>query len=510
MVVHYMITVRRSTGELMRQNRFEDLVDTLRKSILFSADFPKRRRHSHAEWARLGEEERVRSHEPGLIAIRRVKNARELADAVHQLGKAKYTAAVPLLAELWADCAVQPVRNAAGHALRAIGTAEARRALTDLIEDSDHLSVHLAVAAIFDEDPVRAFDRFSGYFEADRVKQVGGVVIPNAILATFVPSSFIAARNGDLSPRWVDSSAPSWLRQYPRWVRLCAALRRDKHLGHTARAVLKYADPEPVRLALQKAKAREGPRVVRPAIKAPGDLLARYLRGEHDLVWDELRLHEALGGDLLAEAQAVAKETMSRVGRNADLLAERLTASGWQPLYGELRTKPRAEDREVMRRIQEITGAPLPVSLWAFWGAVGGINFVWDYESGEPPDVGVALPMDQMDPLCVDAPESVTQVFEEWEEQRSGVDPELADPFDLDLAPDYLHKANISGGEPYGIKLPFLGADPVFANEAHELPFVDYLRLCFRWAGFPRLERYANRPDVREFLTRMGEDLEPF
>jgi hypothetical protein len=118
--------------------------------------------------------------------------------------------------------------------------------------------------------------------------------------------------------------------------------------------------------------------------------------------------------------------------------------------------------------------------------------------------------MDAMDPLCVDAPEVVTHVFEEWQEQRSRLDPELADPCNLDLAPDYLHKANISGGGPYGIELPFLGADPVFANEAHELPFVDYLRLCFRWAGFPRLERYADRPDVREFLEVMSKSLEPF
>jgi hypothetical protein len=73
-----------------------------------------------------------------------------------------------------------------------------------------------------------------------------------------------------------------------------------------------------------------------------------------------------------------------------------------------------------------------------------------------------------------------------------------------------LHKANTSGGGPYGIELPFFGADPIFANEAHELPFVDYLRLCFRWAGFPRLERHADRSDVREFLDVMSKGLVPF
>src|SRR5262249_3743323 len=160
-----------------------------------------------------------------------------------------------------------------------------------------------------------------------------------------------------------------------------------------------------------------------------------YLHGEYGKVWDELRSHDALGGDLFEEAKAVAKETMTRVARNADLLGERLAALGWRPLYSELRTRPRAEDGKVMRRIEEIIGAPLPVSFRAFWEAVGGINFVWDYESGEAPDLGLKLPMDEMDPLCVDAPEIVTHLFEEWEYQRSGVDPEFADPFYLDLAP---------------------------------------------------------------------------
>jgi hypothetical protein len=240
------------------------------------------------------------------------------------------------------------------------------------------------------------------------------------------------------------------------------------------------------------------------------DLLARYLRGEHRPVWNELRSHQALGGDLLEEAQAVAQETMRRVAYDADLLAERLAAFGWIPLLGDLRTRPRLEDREVIRRIEGVTGAPLPVSLHAFWQVVGGINFVWNYERGDPPELGVDLPMDGMGPLWVDSPREATHLFEVWEDQRSGVDLPVAGPFQLDLAPDYLHKANTSGGAPYGIELPFFGADPVFMNEDHELPFVDYLRLCFRWAGFPRLEDDADRPDVREFLRLMCKNLEPF
>lgn len=486
------------------------LVRTLRQSELFADDFPKRKRFTHAEWAALDEDRWSKYYEPGLIAIRRVKDVFDLAGIVDQLGDAKYAAAVPLLTELWTDCALDPVRNAAGHALRTIGTSKARQALLALIEDSDHLSVYLAVAAVFDEDPLAAFEFFLKYFEPSRVNQPGGAVIPSNVLGVFAPGSFLCGRNGEMIPQWSHPKAPNWFRRDSRWVRLCVKLRHDKRLGDTARNVLRHAKPELVKPVLAEALHREGPRVIHPTTTATGDLLARYRRGEFVAVWNELRGYESLGGELLKEAQAVANETMRRVAHNADLLAERLADSGWKPLYGKLRSKPRASDKKVMLQTEEITGAPLPVSLRAFWEVVGGINFVWDYEKGEAPNLSVEVSLDGMDPLCIDPPEAVSQLFDEWEYQRKGVDPELTDPFKVDLAPDYLHKVNVSGGAPYGIELPFHGVDPVFANEAHELPFVDYLRLCFRWAGFPRLEREAKRKDVRDFLKSMCKDLEPF
>src|SRR5262249_53175088 len=158
----------------MAHKRLDRLLDKLKRSVLFAKDFPRRKRFSHREWAGLTEEECGRSYEPGLAAIDRAKDFEELAEIVDELGQAKHAAAVPLLAELWADCALEPVRTAAGHALREIGTAEARRALVGFIEDSDHLSVFLAVAAVFDEDSAKAFDRFSPYFEAGRVTRPGG------------------------------------------------------------------------------------------------------------------------------------------------------------------------------------------------------------------------------------------------------------------------------------------------------------------------------------------------
>jgi hypothetical protein len=178
---------------------------------------------------------------------------------------------------------------------------------------------------------------------------------------------------------------------------------------------------------------------------------------------------------------------------------------------GRLRWLPSAADSKIMDDIARFTGSPLPPSLLAFWERVGGIDFVWNYKTDEDaPDLGPGLAMPEMDPLYVDSAEHMTDLLSEWEERRSHVDPELDDPWNLDLAPDYLHKANISGGAPYGIELPHLGADPIFINEEHGLPFVEYLRLAFRWGGFPRLERYAHNVSVGQFVCEMTKDMEPF
>jgi len=55
-----------------------------------------------------------------------------------------------------------------------------------------------------------------------------------------------------------------------------------------------------------------------------------------------------------------------------------------------------------------------------------------------------------------------------------------------------------------------MGAAPVFFSRNHALPFVDYLRLAFKWAGFPGLEDYGTRVDVRRFVQDFGRGLEPF
>ena len=51
-------------------------------------------------------------------------------------------------------------------------------------------------------------------------------------------------------------------------------------------------------------------------------------------------------------------------------------------------------------------------------------HWVWDYKAHDGmPNLGVGLPMDKMDPLCVDHPMATTYRFDEWIEQKELPDP---------------------------------------------------------------------------------------
>jgi|GEM_PF-339132 hypothetical protein len=475
----------------------ERLVRKLQDSELFADDLPKRKRYTHTEWAGLEDYQRGQASYQQLLAIQRMNNFRELAKTVDELADPKHNSAVPILAQLWSECAVEPIRTAAGHTLLGIGTPEARAALIDLIEDADPFSALMAARAILNEDPSKFFDRCAVYFTPEKMAQPGGEVIPNAILELFVPGE-------GATLHWIDPKIPECIQTDKRWVDLFVKFRKDKELGFTAKQAIEFIDPNLVKESMKKTSAKETPQVIKTITMGSGDLLKRYQQGQHEEVWRELRSYESVDGVLLEETMAVANETMKRVAHNADLLAERLANRGWKALFGSLRTPPQPEDIEMIERIEEFTGERLPVSLRAFWEIVGGIDFIWDYESGEPPDLGDDLVME--DPLCVLGPQICVEEIEDFE-----LDPDDGEPLSVTLAPDHLHKANISGGEPYAIILPFKGVDPIFANERHRLPFVDYLRLCFKFGGFPRLEHHPDRtPGTRRFLIEMTKDLEPF
>jgi len=287
-------------------------------------------------------------------------------------------------------------------------------------------------------------------------------------------------------------------------------------------------DPE-ARIALLRGRAGRLP------------LFDRYVAGDYEQVWRELvdLGPEVRAAARAADALAVAYETMRRVGQNVKTIIARLQAIGYafenqavrsevrrrqlaamfdqaSELAGKLETGPGGHGplqrlQVAFQRMQGPKGmleslltakkrtpkdntvqahvspnaktlksilklerkyGPLPLSLRAFYDLVGEVNLMGYHPAVSPAESSVAP-----DPLVVYGVESALEEIEGAEYEASEIR--------VTIAPDYLHKADISGGDPYSIQLPAPTADAPLQAEPHNVDFVEYLRLVFAWGGFP-------------------------
>ncbi|MFE5309429.1 hypothetical protein [Isoptericola sp. NPDC056605] len=235
--------------------------------------------------------------------------------------------------------------------------------------------------------------------------------------------------------------------------------------------------------------------------------VARYRAGEQDDVWRDLR---ALGLRVFDEphredALAVAREMALRARRNVEVLVERLEADGFAAACNDDDATPRpahvppGPDAEALAAWMEEELAPFPMTVAAWVRHVGDVWLVGDHPQW--PESVLA------DPLVVELEHSTHgggargYYAQEWSRWRADPDPVQA--FQVDFAPDALHKANISGDGPYGILLPGEGVD---GRVGPALWFVDDLNTAFAAGGFPeelRDEGYVDPPaGLRETLTR--------
>lgn len=242
--------------------------------------------------------------------------------------------------------------------------------------------------------------------------------------------------------------------------------------------------------------------------------LERYLSGEHEQVWAELTTLGSAIGDkpLYSDVIAVAHETMRRVRRNIETLIPRLRQLGYEFGYAWAAKDGRIDDaqeleqrypvymepdRDVGEQIRELErrfGA-LPLSLRSFYEIAGEVNFIGSHPSWE---------YEKLDPLEVISPRSVLEL-DDW--ARWSDDKNEDGSRNLPIAPDEYHKYFYSGYGGCAIPCLDLVADAQLLVEEHETAFVNYLRICFRWGGFPGWERRKQWPE--QDLAFLTADLLP-
>lgn len=210
-----------------------------------------------------------------------------------------------------------------------------------------------------------------------------------------------------------------------------------------------------------------------------------------------------------------------RLRQLRDLNAPAIILQNQKRVIAELEAHPTTAS--VLQALEERVGL-LPLSVRAWYEVAGGVNLVGVHsgwvqlitEAGQIDPVYESLwarggvvaegghPMQYLEPLQVFAlgrPEpSLTTVFgpiivlEQNRIVRSG--------HSLSIMQN-AHAAYLEQGQdcyPYHIAVPCAGADAPLLWERHETTFVNYLRICLRWAGFPGWERMPVRPE-RDLAT---------
>lgn len=246
--------------------------------------------------------------------------------------------------------------------------------------------------------------------------------------------------------------------------------------------------------------------------------LQRYLAGDHIQVWDEFRQLGTVSPQSPScdDVWPVVVETMKRVRANLETVVERLRDDNYEfidttgpPIrLGVPLATPDNESLEFLNWLDGLTG-PLPLVLRAWLEHVGDVNFLGVHQAW----LGKGM---LTDPMVVefefrhciesiDAREYYREELEEWYDCGG----EEEGRFRISFAPDALHKVNISGGGPYGIMVPDDNVDGIVAINNRQMYFVDYLRECLAWGGFPGFANIEKGRDAGR-LARLAEGLLPF
>lgn len=227
---------------------------------------------------------------------------------------------------------------------------------------------------------------------------------------------------------------------------------------------------------------------------------------EHQRAWHAAQ-DEAVLQTLAVPALAKCAEAIAVLQRNLKSLGYPWVA---------VERIPVAQLTSNVRYIETETGLAVPKLLVEFWKTVGGVSFV---DLGHYRHVGfwanrkLVAPQGFTDGLHIDlcSAEWADYVCEEYAGWQAA---DAADPFVISLAPDGLHKDNISGGDPYGVSV---GSDwkPIWQNFewpgaqrpqtalADPPDFLAYLRTTIlECAGFPGLLGVSAFNPIREKLLQ--------
>jgi hypothetical protein len=130
---------------------------------------------------------------------------------------------------------------------------------------------------------------------------------------------------------------------------------------------------------------------------------------------------------------------------------------------------------EIIRRVETEIGE-IPEVLKRFWLHVGSVDLSGAHPSWPELD-------EYLDQLVVFPASYALYYFEEEDGSRLEYD----EPYQIVIAPDYFHKADVSGGPPYSVSVPALAGDPPLNGSPRQETLLQHIERSLRYGGFPGL-----------------------
>jgi len=168
------------------------------------------------------------------------------------------------------------------------------------------------------------------------------------------------------------------------------------------------------------------------------------------------------------------------LGRRISELVARLHESGYAfDRLDVVFPGPDPAAPEAIHNIESSIGE-LPLALKLFWLRVGSVDL-----SGSHPDWQASGYLDQ---LVVFPSSYALYELQEYLDDQEERD-RYSQPYVVPIAPDFFHKANVSGGPPYSVSVPAVADDPPLNGTPSPETFLQHVENALRFGGFPGLEQ---------------------
>ena len=243
----------------------------------------------------------------------------------------------------------------------------------------------------------------------------------------------------------------------------------------------------------------------------------RYLAGDTKAVYDEIEALDAAAfqPENIEEIEKVLNETFSRVAYNLKVIYKAL-----QEIDYKLKTEfkhsfekplqePFSNTETLLDKLKDAVKpfGYIPLSLQYFYKYVGGVNFVWDFENHQE------FMWSMADPIEIFSLDDLTSYItrEVWpQEMQPYIKEKKRSNAFIELSGDDLHKDNASGGLMYALMVTtYPSIDSSFIHSPYQTTFIDYLRICFKYCGFPGIAYPEHKNDYQDFFAIVKPQLKP-